>query len=64
MISKETTVDFQFIIFYHEVSHAYLCQLVDLFSYHLQFDGYEAWEVFVANVQQLTRYYRVHHARL
>ena len=36
-----------------------MCQLIDAFAYR---DGYEAWEVFVANVQRLTRYYGIHHA--
>ena len=39
-----------------------MCQLIDAFAYRVQFDGYEAWEVFVANVQRLTRYYGIHHA--
>ena len=46
----------------HEVFDAYMCQLIDAFAYRVQFDGYEAWEVFVANVQRLTRYYGIHHA--
>ena len=48
--------------FYHEVFHAYMCQLSDAFAYHVQLDAYEVWEVFVTNVQRLTRYYRFHHA--
>ena len=46
----------------HEVFHAYMCQLINAFVNHVQFDGYEAWKVFVANVQKLTRYYVIHHA--
>ena len=39
----------------HEVFDAYMCQLIDAFAYRVQFDGNEAWEVFVENVQRLTR---------
>ena len=31
-------------------------KLIDVFAYHVQFYGYESWEVFVASVQKLTRY--------
>ena len=46
----------------HEDFHAYMCQLIDVFVYRVQFDGYEAQEVFVANVHKLTRHYGIHHA--
>ena len=40
----------------HEVFHVYMCQKIDAFAYRVQFDGYESWEVFVGNVQRVTRY--------
>ena len=33
-----------------------MCQKIDAFAYRVQFDGYESWEVFVGNVQRVTRY--------
>ena len=44
-----------------EVFHAYTCQVIDVFFYHVQFDEYEVWEVFVSNVQKLIKYYGLHH---
>ena len=36
---------------------SYICQLIDVFAYSFQFNGYEAWELFFVNVQKLIRYY-------
>ena len=35
--------------------------MIDVFFYHVQFDEYEVWEVFVSNVQKLIKYYGLHH---
>ena len=36
---------------------SYICQLIDVFAYSFQFNGYEAWELFFVNAQKLIRYY-------
>ena len=36
--------------------------MIDVYAYHVQFDVYKAWEVFVGNVKKLTRYYGIHYA--
>ena len=35
--------------------------MIDVFFYHVQFDEYEVWEVFVSNVQKLIKHYGLHH---
>ena len=48
--SRKPSVIFNSSLLDHYVFHAYMCQLIDVFFYYIQIDGYEAWEVFVTNV--------------
>ena len=62
-VLRKTTIDFQFIIFGSwDIPRLYVT--IDwCICLSCQFDEYEAWEVFVANVQKLkSRYYGIHRA--
>ena len=39
-----------------------MCQLIEKFNLHVQDVGFEAWDVFVVNVQKLSRFYGMHNA--
>ena len=39
-----------------------MCQLIEEFNLHVQDVGLEAWDMFVGNVQKLSRYYGMYNA--
>ena len=46
----------------HEVFHGYMCQLIEKFNLHVQDVGFEVCDVFVVNVQKLSRFYGMYNA--
>ena len=61
-ILRKPPLTFNFPLLQHQIFNSYMSHLTNDFSNSVERDCYNAWAIFLNNVQKLCRYYGIHNA--